>query len=284
MIGNYKMNFNWKIKSICFFIIDLLKLYKVLYFIQKHITKRSKVCISKKDFNWEKHEKNLKQIKGGEILEFGAGKSLSQNIYLSKFFKSQVVVDLFPMLDIEMFNKAAKSISQLEAEIDFKQSNNLDDVKKNYNIIYIAPFDISKTSFLEGSFDGCISTNTLEHIPMESIVKIFAELKRIVCNKGLISLIIDYSDHYAHTDSKIGLLNFLKYSDSEFNKYNHSIHYQNRLRHYDYAKLFKELGYLIAVNKPYGFVDIPNYVSSKFNLDDATLRATKGYFLLEVKK
>ena len=66
------------------------------------------------------------------------------------------------------------------------------------------------------------------------------ELKTILKPGGLSSLIIDYSDHYSHADKNISPLNYLKYSDKEWKKYNNQYLFQNRLRHQDYKNIFKE--------------------------------------------
>ena len=71
--------------------------------------------------------------------------------------------------------------------------------------------DAAKTDFESGSLDACISTNTLEH-SKRNIVLIFRELYRTLKDDTR----IDYSDHYAHTDLSISLLNYLKYSETEW--------------------------------------------------------------------
>ena len=73
---------------------------------------------------------------------------------------------------------------------------------------------------------------------------------------GMISAIIDYSDHYAHTDPAIGLLNFLNYSSDDWKKYNHESHYQNRLRHYEYIDIFISRIYIESVNTSLIIFDI----------------------------
>jgi hypothetical protein len=124
----------------------------------------------------------------------------------------------------------------------------------------------------------------LEHIPRDSIIGIFTELKRIVRPGGLISAVIDYSDHYAHTDGSISLLNFLRLSGREFDKYNHRVHFQNRLRHYDYEEIFAGLGFEILRNEPLNSVELPSIVSEDFRSDSPTISCTKGIFLLKVVK
>ena len=69
----------------------------------------------------------------------------------------------------------------------------------------------------------------------------FSELYKKLKDKGIVSLIIDYSDHYAHTDNNISLLNFLKFSNHQWKRYNHKIHFQNRLRHYEYIDIFEKI-------------------------------------------
>ena len=96
-------------------------------------------------------------------------------------------------------------------------------------IKYLSPIDLTEpNTFKEDSFDGCISTNTLEHISKEDLYKIFNHLKYIIKKNGLISAVIDYSDHYSHTDPSINSLHFLRYEKKDFKKYNHKNHFQNR--------------------------------------------------------
>ena len=123
----------------------------------------------------------------------------------------------------------------------------------------------------------------LEHIPKDSIKKIFIELRRILKKDGVVCATIDYTDHYAHTDKNIGLLNFLSYSDEEWKKYNHNCNYQNRLRHYDYETLFSELMFKIVNNEPAFFKDavFPSHIDSKFKLENPLYKATSGYFVLK---
>ena len=277
------MNINWKIKSILFKAIEFYKFYDLLYFIQKYLTKRSIINIHVIDDNWVAHKKNLENIKDPLLVEFGAGKGLAQNIYFSQFCKSQVLVDLYPMIDLELFNQSAKQISEL-TEVPYKYSEGLSDIYRNYGIEYLAPFDLCQSKFKDNRFDACLSTNTLEHIPKKDIIKIFTELKRIVRNNGLISSVIDYSDHYAHTDKKISAVNFLQYSEKEYGKYNHAVHYQNRLRHYDYENIFLDLGFKIIISKASGFVDLPDNLSDEFDVGNKSIAATKGMFLLQVIK
>ena len=81
--------------------------------------------------------------------------------------------------------------------------------KVNYGIKYRAPYDAANTDFDDKSLDACISTNTLEHIPEESIVAIFRASSTLK-DSGVVSANI-YSDP-THTDKNISALNYLKFN------------------------------------------------------------------------
>jgi SAM-dependent methyltransferase len=146
------------------------------------------------------------------------------------------------MLDYNLINNMRHQISKLVA---LKSEAKIDSLDKLglYGIEYRAPYDAAKTDFDDKSVDACISTNTLEHIPKESIIAIFLELNRILKDGGIVSAKIDYSDHYANTDKNISLLNYLNFDESSWQRYNHNCHYQNRLRHYDYIEIFNRCGF-----------------------------------------
>ena len=146
------------------------------------------------------------------MFEFGAGKTLAQNLYMSDIIDEQVVVDLNPMIDWDRVDSVRRQLSNVvELKSDKKIAVQQDLV--NYGIKYRAPYDAANTDFDDKSLDACISTNTLEHIPEESIVAIFREL---IKDSGVVSANIDYSDHYAHTDKNISALNYLKFNAKDW--------------------------------------------------------------------
>jgi len=58
---------------------------------------------------------------------------------------------------------------------------------------------------------------------------------------------IDLSDHFKHQDKSITSINFLRYSDEEWDKIaGNEFVYCNRLRASDYLVLFKEAGFDIC--------------------------------------
>jgi SAM-dependent methyltransferase len=278
------MNINWKLKSFIFGFIDFLHAKYILFFIQRFITKSSIKKIIKIDYDWVIHQKNLSSFHVNNLLEFGAGKSLAQNLYLSQFIANQTVVDLNKMLDFDLLNSASSNIAKLTENFKYIECKNINELQKNYGVNYLAPFHFERNTLEFNSFDACISTNTLEHIPITQLEVIFYQLKNILKNGGVLSMIIDYVDHYSYTDKNLNKFNFLKYSFKSFCKYNHNSHFQNQLRHYDYVNLFLRLGYEVIISDYEDVSMIPEKISSDFNALDPSIGASKGIFLLRVNK
>ena len=278
-----KYSIPWRIKSLIFIFIDYLSLQKLLYFLQKYITKRSRITSLLYSSDWEMHKVALIKYKTKNVVfEFGAGKSLVQNLYLSNFVKKQFVVDLYPILDFELADSERQQLlerkEKLRSRVKIKNLNDLE----HYGIYYIAPYDATKIHLSDVSIDACISTNTLEHIPKFDIILIFAELYRKLKDEGIVSLIIDYSDHYAHTDNNISLLNFLKFSHHQWKRYNHKIHFQNRLRHYEYIDIFEKIGFrTIKEDLFYAEKNIPSLILDSYKNLNPSWKATSAHIILK---
>jgi predicted SAM-dependent methyltransferase len=278
------MNVPWKLKSFIFSVIDFFDVPRILYFLQKYVSKRSRVENLSVSPIWKTHKKILRKYGATKIIfEFGAGKTLAQNLYLSDLVEKQIVVDLNPMIDLTLVENVRHQISKL---VDLKSDIKIETLQKLrlYGIEYRAPYDAAETDFNEKSIDACVSTNTLEHIPEESILSIFLELYRILKDDGIVSAKIDYSDHYAHTDKTISLLNYLKFDQNGWKKHNHNCHFQNRLRHYDYVKIFKKCGFVV-IEEDLVFLEsqIPTEIIQAFKNNDETWKATSAHIVLKKK-
>lgn len=275
---------NWKTKATVFKFLNFFKLYKTLFFIQKKITKRSKVNFNEIVFYWDYHYKYLKENNSKSLLEIGAGKSLAQNIYLSYKFNQkieQTLIDVSKMLDLDLFNKANEQISKIIGINKLPFAKSIDDLKKNYNIKYFAPMNLKQLSENNLKFDASISSTTLEHLPEEELKENFILLRKIIKKNGIISSLIDYSDHYSHTDKNINNLNFLKFSSKEWKRYNTPMLFQNRLRHQDYRELFKTCGYKVSEIKG-DLGERSEYISKEFDSKNEETFMLWGHFLLKL--
>jgi len=279
-----KFSINWKVKSFIYKFLFFFKAQNFLFFIQKKITKRASIEILEIDNSWKYHLKNLQSYNSREVLEFGGGKSLDQNIFMSYQFNNklnQTVIDEAKMLDIGLFNEASAQISKILKTEKKSLIKSIDQIKKFYNINYTAPYSFEKITENKILFDSCISTATLEHFPISDLDKAFKNLKKIIKKDGIISATIDYSDHYNHTDGKIGPLNFLQYDKKSWKKYNSPYLFQNRLRHNNFRDFFLRMNYkIIEENKgPSGIP--PEIISNEFDANNEETFVLWGQFLLK---
>ena len=227
---------------------------------------------------WMQHKKVIdKADKTPVVFEFGAGKHLGQNLFLSSAIKKQYLIDLNFMLDLRLCELARLELVNDQLLEDKGEIASVNDLLK-YGIDYRAPADAADSLFPDKSIDICVSTATLEHIPEEVICKILKELHRIIKDGGLVSAVIDYSDHYSHTDSSISDLNFLKYSEDDWKSYNHRCHYQNRLRHDRYVELFEQHGFeLSELELDFPDNEPPKEISNFFKNKNSTWLAVASH-------
>ena len=234
---------NWKTKSRLLSAFDLLG-QDALNFAQKHLSRRSVVDLPVIPKAWAFQKRNVAEYRPHELIEFGAGKNLGQNLFIAQPGLRQYVVDLNPMLDLELVNHVITLLRERHNLDDLAAVSSLEELVERYAITYEAPVDMAETHFEDGRFDMCISSNTLEHIPVASLSAILTELRRILRKGGLICAQIDYSDHYSHTDRSISRLNYLRFHEQQWSRYNHRVFYQNRLRHNHYRALFDQAGFV----------------------------------------
>lgn len=277
---------NWKLKALLYKIFIFFNLKKIFYLTQKYITKRSRINFRVISENWINHAENVEKFECKNILEIGAGKSLEQNIYLAYLFNGEVnqtAIDINQMLDFELFNDASKKISNLINKKYKGSIKNLDDLSVKYNIQYKAPFSLDELVNTGVKFDMCISTTTLEHFSVEDLKVFLKKIDIVLKGKQLISSVIDYSDHYAHTDNKITKLNFLKFNETTWEKYNNKYLFQNRLRHQDYRNLFRDYNFNIIKEKKGDMLERIENLSNEFDIKNEETFLSWGYYLISRK-
>lgn len=206
---------------------------------------------------WRFHAGTIREAGAKRVIEFGGGKHLAQNLYLSAMGVEQTVIDISPLASLLNVNTAIERLSGLGVEMRGPVAS-WADLRDRYGIDYRAPCDLLQAGFKPGQFDINISSSTLEHIPVASLKAIFAELRRM--EVPTISAHVDYSDHYAHTDKSISRYNMARYSSAAWRLFNPSGHYQNRLRHGHYRDLLEEAGYTITLDDPFDPEPVPEWV------------------------
>jgi SAM-dependent methyltransferase len=110
------------------------------------------------------------------------------------------------------------------------------------NIQYRAPADASHLALEADSIDYHISYTVLEHIPTPVLKRIFREGGRLLKPDGLFIHCIDFSDHFAHSDRTVSTVNFLQFSELEWDRLaGNRYMFHNRLRVDEFQELLREL-------------------------------------------
>lgn len=134
----------------------------------------------------------------------------------------------------------------------------------------------------DASFDLITSTSVLEHVPREQISELARENARLIKPGGVVSHYIAHFDHWSGSDSRVHVMNYLRFSDRQWRRYNPPLMYQNRLLHSDYRAIFNEF---FDCNVEVQQCDTtPDFISESFKeYSDIDLRTTHTW-LIGVRK
>lgn len=119
-------------------------------------------------------------------------------------------------------------------------------ILEHCGITYRAPADAAATELPEASVDVVFSNTVLEHVPRTAIGRLYQEAYRILRPGGYMLHLIDLSDHYSYSDPEITGLNFFRFSEEEFARYNNPFLYQNRLLAAQHREMIEEGGFEVV--------------------------------------
>ena len=128
--------------------------------------------------------------------------------------------------------------------------DDIDRVLKAAHIRYQAPADAAHLDLSAHTIDYHVSYAVLQHIPPDILRNIITEARRLLKPGGLFVHWIDLSDHFSHGDHSISSVNFLRFSEKEWDRLaGNRFMYQNRLRIDDYIQILKGMGAaILSVN------------------------------------
>lgn len=220
---------------------------------------------------WSRIEKQGRDPKGGVFFEVGTGwvPVVPLTFWLMGAERT-ITVDLNPYVRPKLVEEALQFLVEKPKRVRSILDGRLDEARyekaislleqrpfsmerfyDECGIEYRAPSDASATGLDDGCIDFHVSFVVLEHIPPGVVKGIFEEGNRIVKPDGLFVHLIDYSDHFAHTDKTITVINFLQYSDEEWDRFaSNRYMYMNRLRHDDYQEIFQNVGHQVVETEP----------------------------------
>ncbi len=305
-----KIYMSWKYKALLQLVFSSIPYGEHLnYFSQRHITKSLPLSQSAFDVRISRAKEYIdlyrqfssQRLNHATFYEFGVGWDLIIPLTFYAFgVNRQILIDIIKLSRSELLNDAIAKFRISANDLGFlrKPDKLLDKhmdgfvalLKECYGIEYKAPCDSRETGLLANSIDCITSTNTLEHINSQDIGPILNECNRILRGDGIMIFRIDYEDHYAKSDSRISVFNFLQYSDKKWSLFSPSLHFQNRLRHKDYIKLFHETDFEImyehrqdATEKELETIKLLRLDKRFMDYSDAELGVHNSLFVLRKK-
>jgi hypothetical protein len=305
---------NWKLKAKIQKIISFLPSdlsYSIYYWIQRNfgLLQDSKLNPAIHLLAGIETVKRIEQLNrspiGATFLELGTGRRISTPLAFYLLGAEKVItIDSNPYLKEELvkldLDYVTKNKSEIEDLFEDRIFNNrlndlLEFIQSPYtikgllnflNVEYIAPSDASHLNILEGSIDFYTSYTVMEHISPEIIETILKEGQRILKQNGLFVHLIDYSDHFSHSDKTISSINFLQFSNHQWYKIaGNRYAYTNQLRHDDFLNLFLDSGSRVLMDEP-NFDDslslkIPQLnLNEKFRLKSTEILATTSAWII----
>jgi len=256
-------NLGWKMKAAAFRLFDSMPAGGALHYLtQRRITRTIPRDLSEHD-GWQiEHARTFQRFFRGDLsqahlFEFGAGWDLHSSLVQWCYgINEQSVLDISRLVKLELVNLTIRHLrahppegSSRVPEVLLREP--LDDaLRRNYGIRYLAPADARQTRIETGSVDLICTTSVLEHIPAPDLRAILTECRRIARDGAIVSHVVDYTDHYAHSDRSIGPYNFLRFPERRWQRFNPAIHYQNRLRHFQYGDLFEAARFRVLAERP----------------------------------
>jgi len=297
---------NWKIKARIQNLISTLPSemsYALYYCVQRSLGGLKNFSpVSRLESGieiWDKIEEQGHDPKDKVFFEVGTGRApLAPLSYWLMGAKKIYTIDLNPYIKKELLEDSFRYLIENQQEINVlfgprlqkerftklmmlanQPSFSLDEFFKLCDVKYIAPGDAANTPLEPNCIDFHTSYNVYEHIPEPVLSAILREGNRIVKPSGLFINKIDYSDHFAHSDSSISSINFLQFSDQDWSKIaGNRYMYMNRMRHDDFSQLFGSVNQDIVPQE--GNTD--NRAAETLNHSDFSLDAKFGHKSKEI--
>lgn len=251
-----QVRIGWRRKSAAFRLFDTLPGGNALYYLTQRYVTRTFPRPLAQHVDWAiEHAATFRRwagpdLGGRTLFEFGAGWDLFNNLVMWCYgVEDQIVIDLRRWARASEINHALGFLEAHPPPAAVRVPGTRlppafeEPLRREYGIRYTAPADARDTRLPAASVDLICTTSVLEHVPPDALRAILAECRRIAKPGAVISHVIDYTDHYAHSDGGISIYNFLRFSDREWDRFNPGIHFQNRLRHFEYGKLFTGAGF-----------------------------------------
>lgn len=264
---------NWKLKSLIQRACSTLPAgqEQVYYFLQKHfgslrrppdpmpnLRDAVKIVTELKDLGFSLEGKRVMEVGTGLRLDMPTafyllGAEAVDTFDLHRYLRPELVMRTVEAMlrhqdeILERFSGVTNPDGLGERLRRLQSVKTIEDLRKCANITYHAPANAASTGLPDHSVDLQFSYTVFEHIPGDILRRILLECTRVLKSDGLACHHIDPSDHFAHDDPSISLINFRRFYQQEWDKYNgNQFAYHNRLTVTDYEKIYADVNHEIV--------------------------------------
>ena len=176
-------------------------------------------------------------------------------------------VDLNPHLKPDLVRRCAESLAEYVGMIATASRTAPDEVARRQRqlverlsgpidlafatdgvVDYDSPVDATRVDIGTNELDVVFSNSVLEHVPPLVIDELYAEAMRILRPGAVMFHSVNCGDHYAYVDRGINQLNYLGYSDAEWQHWNNAFLYQNRMRAHEFVERAAAAGFEIVLD------------------------------------
>lgn len=204
-------------------------------------------------------------VHNATVLEFGTGwLPLIPLLFHLAGARRLILTDIIKFMDAQTIVRAKSVVRGRLRDVSEALQIPLDKLEHSlqgpFEFDYMVPWNAGRQP--SSSVDLIISRAAFEHVPVQQMRFFLEHFHRILRQDGAMCHVIDNSDHWQHHDRSLSRLNFLRYEESNWLwRLAQFSNFQNRLRHDDYRRLFREAGFTIVDERaepdPTALTDLP---------------------------
>jgi len=143
-----------------------------------------------------------------------------------------------------------RDIEEVKSDYEkLKTAKSVSELFERARVEYRAPADATKSELPNECVDVVFSNSVLEHVPRGVILEMMRESARVLRHGGLAVHSVNCGDHYAYFDKNITFINYLTFSERDWQFWNNKLLFQNRMRPVDFLKLAEMAGLEISLAK-----------------------------------
>jgi len=263
---------NFKLKSAVQWIMSVLPgSVRLNRSMQLYVTKSLPISeaelLARRSFA-EKHISCYSKIVGrppATILDLGSGSDLAIPVLMAGNGRKVTASDVSRLAFEELIRNILSRVG----------ADSLSDLDVDY-IVYDPP----RLPFPDDSFDLITSTSVLEHVPVDQIEQLAAELHRVLRPGGVSTHHIAHKDHWSDSDPSIHDMNYLRYDERQWRRFNPPLLHQNRLLSSQYVEIFSRHGFSVEKDTTVSARPLFEVAKQFAGFSDEDLRTTHTWLTL----